>query len=322
VFERILVPLDGSERAERVLPLALHVAGWFDAELTLLHVLSPVRAVQIGGGPGATGRQTPADIQYPDELHDRGLSLGSAYLDEVVDRLNARGVQARTSIVAGVAPDMIVARAVAGGFGLIAMTTTARAPLLRLFRRGTLRGIWPHSPVPLLVLGDDYALAEHTRGLSPEELVVLLDGTRAAEWSLPYAQRVAQAAGLPVTLLRSLHRPPFAPADGSEPGPGEERDAEQYLSERAEDLRKEGIQVETRLSYRDPAHAVAGERQGDPYRIVVMAARMRHGWRRALLGSEADEVIRRSHGAVMVIPVGRPARGARPAEDGEEEGLP
>ena len=123
MFERILVPLDGSERAERVLPLALLVAGWFDSELTLLHVLSPIRAVQAGSAPAATGRQAPPDIQYPDELHDRGLSLGSAYLDEVVDRLKTRSAQVRTSIVAGVAPDMIVARAVAGGFGLIAMTT-------------------------------------------------------------------------------------------------------------------------------------------------------------------------------------------------------
>ena len=318
MFERILVTLDGSERAERVLPLALHVAAWFDTELTLLHVLSPIRTVRTGGSPGAASRQPTEEIPYPDELHDRGLSLGGAYLDEVAGRLSDCGVQARTGIVAGNAADMIAARAVAGGFGLIAMTTTARPPFLRLFRRGTLRGVWPLAPVPLLVLGDNFILTEHVRALNPEGLVVPLDGSRLAEWGLLYARRVAQAAGLPVTLLRSIFRPPFARLDGSEPGPEDGKHAGRYLSEKADDLRSYGIEVDTRLSYRDPAHALADEQRGDPPHMVVMASRMRHGWRRALLGSGADEVIRHSQGAVMVVPAGRAGRGARPAEDDTE----
>jgi nucleotide-binding universal stress UspA family protein len=318
VFERILVPLDGSERAERVLPLVMHVAEWFHAELTLFHVLSPIRTVPAGSGPAATGRQITGEIQYPDELHDRGLSLGSAYLDEVVARLNDRGVQARTGIVAGGAGDMIAARAVAGGSGLIAMATTARPPFLRLFRRGTLRSLWPLAPVPLLVLGDNFTEAEHVRALHPEGLVVPLDGSRPAEWGLLFARRVAHASGLPVLLLRSIFRPPLARVDGSEPDSGDGGNAERYLSEKAEELRSHGIEVDTRLSYRDPAHAVAEEQRGDPPRMVVMSSRMRCGWQRALLGSETDEVIRRSHGGVMVIPVDRARRVARLAEDDTE----
>ena len=321
MFERILVPLDGRERAERVLPLALRVAKWFDAELTLFHVLSPMRTVLAGSGVPAAGPQPAGGIQYPDELHDRGLSLGSAYLDQVVARLNERGVQARTGIVAGAAANMIAARATAGRLGLIAMTTTARPPFLRLFRRGTLRGVWPLAPVPLLVLGDNFILGEHARALNPGGLVVPLDGSRAAEWGLLYARRVAQAAGLPVTLLRSIYRPPFAGLDSSGPGPAAGGDAERYLSERAEDLRSHGIEVDTRLSYSDPAHALADEQRGDPSRMVVMASRMRRGWQRALLGSGADEVIRASRGSVMVIPAGRARRGSRLAQD-DSEALP
>ncbi len=52
--------------------------------------------------------------------------------------------------------------------------------------------------------------------------------------------------------------------------------------------------------------------------MVVMSSRMRCGWQRALLGSETDEVIRRSHGGVMVIPADRARRVARLAEDDTE----
>ena len=309
MFERILVPLDGSERGERMLPLALHVARWFDAELTLFHVLSRVRPVASGSAPGTAARQPPGDIRYPDELHDRGLSLGGAYLDEVARRVRDRGGRVRTGIVAGKPAEMIAARAVAGGFGLIAMTTTARPPALRFFRRGTLRAVWPVAPVPLLVLGDGFVLEEDVRALSPDGLLVLLDGSRRAEWGLLYARVLARAGKLPVTLLRSVLRPPLAPVDDAVRPTGC-RDVEQYLDERAEALRSHGVEAVSELTYRDPAYAVAEAQRADPGRMVVVASRMRRGLRRAILGSWADEVVRHSRGAVMVVPTGRARRGS------------
>jgi len=315
VFERILVPLDGSERAERALPLAMHVSEWFGAELTLFHVLSPLRSTRTGVGPTSTRPGGPADIPYPDELHDRGLSLGSAYLDEVVTRLRDHGVAARTGIVSGDAADMIVARAEAGRFSMIAMTTTTLPPFLRLFRWGTLRGVWREATVPLLILDDGTRQADSARATVPEGLVVPLDGSRAAEWALVYARRMAQGAGLPVMLLRSVFRPPFARLNGSVPGTGASPDAERYLAEKADELRSHGIETTTALDYRDPSRAIVAAQDRDFSRMVVMASRMRRGWRRSLLGSRADEVVRLSRGAVMVIPAGRTRRAGEPVED-------
>ncbi len=41
MFKKILVPLDGSELAERALPYAQNIAHCFESELILLHILSP-----------------------------------------------------------------------------------------------------------------------------------------------------------------------------------------------------------------------------------------------------------------------------------------
>ena len=41
MYERMLVPLDGSQIAESVLPYAREIAGRLDLELTLLHICEP-----------------------------------------------------------------------------------------------------------------------------------------------------------------------------------------------------------------------------------------------------------------------------------------
>jgi nucleotide-binding universal stress UspA family protein len=46
MFNRILVPLDGSTLAERVLPHAMQFARIFDSELILLHVLDPKASIE------------------------------------------------------------------------------------------------------------------------------------------------------------------------------------------------------------------------------------------------------------------------------------
>ena len=42
MFKRIVIPLDGSELAEAILPFIIQIAGPLDFEVTLLRVLQPV----------------------------------------------------------------------------------------------------------------------------------------------------------------------------------------------------------------------------------------------------------------------------------------
>ena len=86
MYERVLIPLDGSELAEAILPFAEHVAGPLDAEVVLLQVVEPPSAISALGTGGIIG---------PDTLYLRQVEA-KRYLDTVAGRLQAKGLRVRT----------------------------------------------------------------------------------------------------------------------------------------------------------------------------------------------------------------------------------
>lgn len=53
-YRRLLLPLDGSCRAESVLPVAIRLARAYRAEIVLAHVVSPLEAIGVGPSEAAT----------------------------------------------------------------------------------------------------------------------------------------------------------------------------------------------------------------------------------------------------------------------------
>ena len=95
MYERILVPLDGSETAETILPFVERVAGPLDAEVVLLHVIADAR------GEFVFATRVQAE----------------EYLNALAERLADKGIRARTGIRfgSGSAPGAILAAAGALG---------------------------------------------------------------------------------------------------------------------------------------------------------------------------------------------------------------
>jgi nucleotide-binding universal stress UspA family protein len=125
-LRRILVPLDGSERSESVLPFARAIGSEHDSEIVLAHVYRPFR-------PPAT---------------DSGIELHLQRLAEDLRRnwLAARVVMRRGEVVEGVLEAVR-----AEGADLILMSSVDRGGLRRLLF-GSLTGqLLRESPVPMLV---------------------------------------------------------------------------------------------------------------------------------------------------------------------------
>ena len=79
-YDRILVPLDGSQRAESMLPVAGRIAQFHEAILLLAHVVAPPEMI----------RRTPLstdDIQLVEELITRNQDKARHYFHELKNRL-------------------------------------------------------------------------------------------------------------------------------------------------------------------------------------------------------------------------------------------
>jgi len=89
MFKRILVPLDGSENAEKVLPLAIAEAKCHKAAIVLLRVIAPLRQSLM------TSPNLLAKIFK--ELE----SIAKGSLEEISDKIRAEGIEVETVIDRG-----------------------------------------------------------------------------------------------------------------------------------------------------------------------------------------------------------------------------
>ena len=78
-LRRILVPLDGSEASEEVLPIVACLAGPFDFEILLLHVVEATRSLPGSPTGAKSGRDPETEAAYLAQvaapLEDRGLRV-------------------------------------------------------------------------------------------------------------------------------------------------------------------------------------------------------------------------------------------------------
>ena len=125
-FAKVLVPLDGSEFAERVLPY-LERLKRATAEVFLLRAVASASQVIASSG-AAPVLEVIGFVQ----LSEDGCREAQAYLDAVAARLGTQGVQSRSMVVLGDAAEAITRAAEESDVDVIAMTTHGRGGIGRL----------------------------------------------------------------------------------------------------------------------------------------------------------------------------------------------
>ena len=156
MFKKILVPLDGSELAAKILPQVVDLAKAHKAEVTLLNV-----------SDGALQESTPAMIQEAFALETKRCQ---AMLDKVAKDLETQGVQASATCVEGSAAREIIAYADANGMDLIAMATHGKGEVAWVLG-SVAEKVVSHATVPVLL----FRVMEVKVPPSKEDFLALLD---------------------------------------------------------------------------------------------------------------------------------------------------
>jgi nucleotide-binding universal stress UspA family protein len=141
MYKRVLVPVDGSEVAEAIMPFILDIAGPLDLEVILLRVNRPIPPMATEGSryvevEDVTGRREQAE----------------AYLRGLAAEMTTAGVRAETRVRRGEPIDEILAAAREEDADLIAMTTHGRTGPARLLWGSVAEGVLRHAPIPVFLM--------------------------------------------------------------------------------------------------------------------------------------------------------------------------
>ena len=141
MFKRVIVPLDGSELAEAILPFIIQIAGPLDFEVTLLRVLPPVPPEVVES----------ASRVIVDDIAQRQKEA-ETYLTEIAASVGATGVRVQTEVRVGVPVREIVECVQRQNADLVAMTTHGRSGLGRLLFGSVAEAVLRQAEVPVFFL--------------------------------------------------------------------------------------------------------------------------------------------------------------------------
>ena len=145
MFKHLLVTLDGSPRAESVIPHAIDIATSMGAEVTLLRIVDAANS--DWSERGAIGKS-----QVATSIKSTYVDQATAYLDRVADQLRAAGVTARALVRQGHAAKQIVATARETDADAIAMATHSRRGFNKLVFGSVAEEVLHESQLPILLV--------------------------------------------------------------------------------------------------------------------------------------------------------------------------
>lgn len=297
MYSRILVPLDGSTTAEKVLPYARCLAGKLKVPVDLLAV---VDIAEIAA-------HIPSEkARFFDSLIEDAVQHSTTYLRGIATSF-ARS-EVTCSVQKGKPEDTIIEKAAADKATLIAMATHGRSGLNR-FLLGSVAEKVLHGTVnpSLLIRATEDAKSEGEARL--KSIIVPLDGSELAEGVLPIVADIAKKLGLEIELFRAYHVPynVYAGDEGFYAGNYEEliaglRDeAAEYLDKKAVELKGLGIEKVTCVTKEGfAADEIISIGQKTPDNLIAMSSHGRSGAKRWVLGSVAETVARHSGDPVLI----------------------
>ncbi len=191
MINHILIPLDGSELAECVLPHILAIAPVTNAHITLIHVL-----------------ERPQDRKGTAPIDPVGWHMqkqeSQSYLEHNVDRLQEKDLNVDSVILEGSPAETIIEFARNNAVDLIGLSTHGRTGLSGWNVSSVVQKIMLRSYKSILLVR---AFATVPAEVQYKRLFLASDGSARAEYILPFAMSLAQYHKSDVILASVIQKP-------------------------------------------------------------------------------------------------------------------
>ncbi len=154
MYKHIMVPLDGSEVAECVLPQIEMIAKSCQPspKITLVRVVTPLKLYSAFDFGGVAEYISPEQIQ---RLEDDSKKNAQDYLARQVSRLKDRGLTAEADVTFGMASQTLTKYAGEHGVDLIVIATHGRSGINEWFWGSVAERVLKTSKIPVLMVRPD-----------------------------------------------------------------------------------------------------------------------------------------------------------------------
>jgi len=309
MFKRILVPLDGSTRAEQAIPVAAHIARALGDSVILLRVVT----TPVDYGPSTTAPATKAN-----ETMNADLAEAASYLEKMAKSDELVGIATEVKTLFGAAAPTILSSAQSFHASIIVMCSHGYTGFKRWVLGSVADKVTHYSPIPVLVLREGGPVPA-TAVQQPVRALVSVDGSPLSEAVLEPAAYLAAALAQATSQQGALHllRVVDLPATGGkfksdahiDTGVKEQvkHEDEMYLATltnrlRQGDLANLDLSITSSVEVDpDVAEAIVKKAEQEKFDFIAMATHGRGGVQNWAMGSVSTRVLHATRVPLLIM---------------------
>jgi nucleotide-binding universal stress UspA family protein len=294
MFEKILIPLDGSELAEAAIPYATNMAEQLEAEICLLHVCPPEHQSYV----------------HMHQIYMNSILTGMR-LKMKETWLSSKELKIQAEVIVGDPIKVIFDYVKLKGIDLISLTTHGNSGFKPWSMGNVADKIVRGSGIPTLLIRVKEKKDLELRKAIVQKILVPLDNSDASKACLPYAVELAKKlkAGLTIFSMAQTAYAQNLNSAGSGIGinwdavdKASEQAADEYLVTIEEDLKNSGVQIDHRsILGIDAAYEILEMEKKGMFDMVIMSTRGRSSIARWAFGSVAEKVLREGNLPILLI---------------------
>ena len=305
MFKQILVPLDGSARAEQALPIAARLARVSNGTVSLVQAVWPQSEFMTSVG----------EIVLPDIL-DESVQAAKAYLEDVAITNSLEGIRTATQVVIGHPTQAIIVAANADNIDLVVICSHGYTGEMRWSMGSIAEKVARHAPSPVLILHEDCVLLTESEVVphGSARILVPLDGSEHAEGAILQAELLAWALSTPAR--GKLHLTRVVSSESSRFHEEVER-TQQYLGSVVERWQQHppkdaGVLFDLPMTWSitvdgDPASGIiqavenSGKGEDESYQVIAMATHGLGGPQLWAMGNTTERVLQAARQSLLIV---------------------